>query len=57
MVPRLKAGGLLAGVDDGVVLPMLNKDGFDVACVVCVPDVPDAAAPPNRLEPVAVDGC
>lgn len=33
VAPRLKAGGLLAGVEDaGVVLPVLNKDGFGVAC-------------------------
>lgn len=48
--PRLNVGGLLAGVAAGVVLPPPNKEvGFAVACV---PDVPDAAPPPNKLEPV-----
>jgi hypothetical protein len=57
VVPRLKAGGLLAGVAAGVVLPVLNKDGFGVACVACAPDVPDAAPVPKRVLPVAAAGC
>lgn len=49
VVPRLKVG-LLAGVAAGVVLPPPNKEvGFAVACV---PDVPDAVPPLNKLEPV-----
>jgi hypothetical protein len=44
-------------VEAGVVLPVLNKDGFGVACVACEPGVPDAAAPPKRLAPVPVEGC
>jgi hypothetical protein len=47
VVPILKAGGLLAGVAEGVVLPMFpNKDVFGVTCVPW----PDWAAPPNRPE-------
>ncbi len=57
VVPKLKAGGLLAGVDAGVVLPAPNKDGFGVACDVCVPNVPDPAAAPKRLVLVPAGGC
>lgn len=56
-VPNPKVGGLLAGVDAGVVLPPPNKEGLGVASVACVPDVPDAAPPPNKLEPVAAGVC
>lgn len=57
VAPRLNAGGLLAGVEDGVVLPRLpNKDGFGVACVPCPPDAPDWAAPPKMFVG-AGDGC
>lgn len=49
VVPRLKVGGLLAGVAEGVAPPRFpNKDGFGVACVPCVPDW---AAPPKRPGP------
>lgn len=50
--PRLKVGGLLAGVAAGIVLPAPpNKEGFAAACVACAPVVPDAAPPPNKLVP------
>jgi hypothetical protein len=51
-------GGLLAGVVAGVVLPTApNRDGFGVPCVACVPKVPDAVPPLNRLVPEAGWGC
>jgi hypothetical protein len=43
---KLNPAGLLAGVAAGVVLPMLNKEGFGAAGA-CVPEVAPRFIPPN----------
>jgi hypothetical protein len=47
--PRPKAGGLLAGVEEGVALAGANMDGFGVDCP-CAPAVSAWAPPPKRPE-------
>jgi hypothetical protein len=44
---KLNPAGLLTGVAAGVVLPILNMEGFGAADVPCVPDVAPRFIPPN----------